>query len=617
MSALHSSPAWREATRLLRRHRRPLTVALLLVALGRLAALVLPNASRYVVDVVIARHRSDLLWPIALIAGAAIAIETVAAFGMAQVAGVSGQRAVAELRQGLQDRVLGLPLRYTEASHRGALAARVLNDPEQVRYLVGNGLVQLLASTFTAALALGFLFWLNASLTLGVLAIVALAAFNVRRAFGPITVALEGILKRQSELTGRFGQVLGGLRVVKAYVAERHEAYRFALESHRLVRESVDVLGRISFLSAGGTLAAGALGVLVLVAGGRAVATGAMSLGSYVMYVWLTGYLLGPVLHIAASAGDMGKAVAALTRIGELRELATEEEEDRSRRRLPRMVGTVDFESVSYGYASERLALRGVSFHVPAGSLTALVGANGSGKSTLCRLLLAYDRPTAGRILIDGRDLASLHRRSCRTHFGVVLQDDMLFDGPIRDNIRYGRPDASPALVEAAGRLAQCDEFVARLPHGYATRVGERGLGLSAGQRQRVIIARALLVDPRILVLDEATSSLDAESEDMIQDALRFLCRGRTTFVIAHRLATMRNADQILVLDRGILAERGTHDELVAQGGRYFDLWNTRPHDTAERLVVAGDWKADGFAAGRAKHAIQLAEGERGNGNAC
>ena len=569
--------AWREARRLLRRHRRPIAAALVLVAVSRVAAMGLPTASRYVVDEVIGRQRGDLLGLVALLACAAVSVEAVAGFAAAQVAGIAGQRAVAGLRQELQRRVLALPLRSLEKTHSGVLVARVMADTDQVRYLVGNGLVQLIASVLTATIALGLLFHTDAPLTLCVLVLVGLVALGVGHTFGRISAGFDGVIRRQAELTGWFGQVLGGIQVVKAYAAERQEATRFTKQSHRLVRESLVVLRQISLLSAGNTLAAGSLGVLLLVLGGRTVAAGDMTLGSYVMYVWLSGFLLAPVLHIAGSSGELGKAVAAAGRIAMLRELPTEAEEDRSSPRIRHVVGAVEFVAVSYGYRTGQLALCGVSLRAPAGSTTALVGPNGSGKSTLCRLLLGYDRPTSGRIMIDGRDLSALDRRTYRSWVGVVLQDDALFDGTIADNIRYGRPRASLGEVQAAARLAHCDEFVARLPKGYSTLVGERGMRLSAGQRQRVAIARAFLVDPRILVLDEATSNLDAESEEMIQDSLRLLRRSRTTFVVAHRLSTVRGADQILVLDGGAIAERGTHDELVARRTRYLG---------AERVVA-------------------------------
>ena len=573
MNALPSGVAWREARRLFGRHRGPLAAALLLVAINRLAALALPAASRLVVDEVIGRHRNDLLPSIALIVCVAIVVEASAAFGAAQAAGEAGQKAVAALRRELATRALRLPLRDGEDLQSGGLAARVMTDTDQIRSLVGTGSVQLAASLVTAALALGVLVWLEPMLTLVVLVIVGASAARTSGAFRRITYALESVLRQQSELTAALTQTLGGLRIVKAYAAEREEAHQFARASHRLLRRSVDALRHVSVLNAGGTLASGGLGILLLLGGAWSVLAGRMSIGSCVMYAWLASWLMGPVLHVVTGAGDLGRAAAALRRIAELRHRLTEEEEDRRRPRVGRVAGRVDFERVSFGYRSGRSVLNDITLHCPAGSTTALIGHNGSGKSTLCRLILAYDRPLAGRILVDGSDLALLHRRSYRSNVGAVLQDDLLFDGTIADCIRYGRPKASLAEVEAAGRLAHCDEFVARLPDGYSTRVGERGAHLSAGQRQRVSIARAFLVDPRILVLDEATSSLDAESDSLIQSALALLCRGRTTFIIAHRLATIRHADQIIMLDQGSILERGTHHELLSLRGCYFQRY--------------------------------------------
>jgi ABC-type bacteriocin/lantibiotic exporter with double-glycine peptidase domain len=583
-----ASPAdtWREARRLLRRSGVPLTEALALLAVGRLAALALPAGSKVAVDEVLGRGRVDLLAPLAILLGSAIVVEAAAAFGAAQAAGTAEQKAAANLRRELLGRVAAWPLGNLAGAQSGGLAARIVSDSEQVRLLVGSGAVQLVASLLTALLAGILLLRLNLVLSLAVLSVVVLSALCTSGAFRRIAIAIEGLLRQQSDLTGALAETIGRIQIIKAYTAEREETHRLARQSHRLARLGVDAVRRISLLSAGGTLASGSLGVLVLVGGAWSVTSGRMSVGSSVMYAWLAAWLLGPVLHLAAAGGELGKAAAALRRIVELRQQLTEEEEDRGKRRLGRVTGTVDFECVSFAYRPNRQVLRDITMHCPAGSTTALIGPNGSGKTTLCRLVLAYHCASQGRILIDGTDLGTVHRRSYRSRLGVVLQDDLLFDGTIADNIGYGRPRTTLAQVEAAGRLAQCDEFVARLRDGYSTRVGERGMALSAGQRQRVAIARAFLADPQILVLDEVTSHLDAESERLIQNALSSLCQGRTTFVIAHRLSTIRNADQIVALDHGHIVERGTPQELLARRGSYFQRHSRPEHPTARPAEI-------------------------------
>jgi ABC-type multidrug transport system fused ATPase/permease subunit len=351
---------------------------------------------------------------------------------------------------------------------------------------------------------------------------------------------------------------------------------RFTRESHRLLRAVARATTGVSVFSAASTLATGMLGVLLLFVGGKAVAARTMTLGGLVMYVFLVGILSTPMIQIAAIVSELGKALGALARIAELRTMSTEAEQDRDRRRILQVSGRIDFENVSYAYLPGRPVVEGLTLRAEPGTTTALVGPSGAGKSTICRLLLALDWPSSGRILVDRADLASLRRRDYRRHLGVVLQDDVLFDGSITDNIRYGRPRATAAAVLAAARLAHCDEFVGQFPHGYETVVGERGVRLSGGQRQRVAIARAILADPRILVLDEATSNLDSESELLIQDGLRTLRSGRTTFVIAHRLSTIRSADQIVVLEGGRVVERGRHEELMGREGRYWRLYRVQ-----------------------------------------
>lgn len=549
--------AWREAWPLLKQHRTPLSAAVLLVGLSRVAALGLPAAARIVVDQVVGQRRTDLLLPVALLVSLAIAVEVVCSFAATQVAGIAGQKAVAALRRELGSHAMRLPMRALDDAPSSAIAARIMTDTDQVRYVIGSGAVQLAASLLTAGLALGLMVWLEPSLTIMVVLLLTACAAVTTRAFHRITRSLEEVLRQQSALAGSLAQRLAGTGIAKAYAAERREASGFTSEAHGLLRKSVEALRHLSLVTAGGTLTSESLGVLLLVGGAWSVTAGRMTIGSSVMYAWLAGWLMTPVLHVAAGAGELAKAGAALRRIAELKRVATEDEEDRLRHRVGRVTGRVEFDGVSFAYLPGRTILRDISLHCPPGSTTALVGPNGSGKSTLCRLLLAYDRPTAGRILLDGRDLASLHRRSYRANLGTVLQDELLISGTIADSIRYGRPGASVAQVEACGRLAHCDEFVGRLPHGYATSVGDRGSHLSAGQRQLVAIARAFLADPRILVLDEATSNLDAESERWIVAALRSLCRGRTTFIIAHRASTIRIADQIVVLDQGSVREAG------------------------------------------------------------
>jgi ABC-type multidrug transport system fused ATPase/permease subunit len=562
-----------EAAELVGSERRLMLRVGVLVFINRGAALAPATASKIVIDRVINEHRSDLLTPLALSLVAAITVDAASGFALHRAVGLASQRAVTRLRRKLQAHVLGLPVGFFDGSSSGGLLSRLMSDPDAVRDLLGPGLVQLASAVLTAVLAVALLLALEWTLTAAVVAVltVSLVALliGLSRLYGAFNVTGE----LTAELSGRLAELLSGIGVVKTCRAERREAYGLARQSHRLLRAFI-----VAFAGAGGVLATsaaatGLVNAMVLVLGGRAVLTGRMTLGDLVLYLFLVGLLTAPLLQIAANVSELGRAGAALGRFAQLRAVATEGDLDRgldSSITVPQ--GAVTFERVSHAYRSGYFALRDVSFEAQAGTMVAIVGRNGSGKTTAMRLLGGLMRPTAGRILVDRQDLGPVPLRAWRAHIAAVWQEPFLFDGTIADNIAYGQPDATPADIRRAARLAHCEEMVDCLPDGYATRVGERGVQLSGGQRQRVALARALLTDARILLLDEATAQVDPESELLIGDALRSWRVGRTTFVIAHRLATVRDADQVLVFEGGALMERGTHDELLARRGVYWRL---------------------------------------------
>lgn len=572
---------WREARELIWSHRARLAVGFGLMFFNRMLGLVLPASSKILIDDVIGKHRADLLVTLALAAGAATVLQAVTSFALSQVLGVAAQRVITEMRKSLQAHVARLPVRYFDSTQTGALISRIMNDAEGIRNLVGTGLVQLAGGIVTATAALGVLFYLNWSLT--TITLLVLAAFGgaLAFAFKKLRPLFRERSKINADVTGRLGESIGGIRIVKAYSAERRETLVFARGAHRLLRNVVATLTGVSGVSAFSTVVVGVIGVVMIVVGGRSILAGEMTLGDFVMYIFFTALVAAPVVEIAAIGTQITEAFAGLDRIREIREVATEDDEDAALDRLGAVEGRIAFENVNFEYEPDQPVLRDVTFEAPAGSTTALVGPSGSGKSTLISLVMAFTRPNSGVVRLDGRDLATIPLRDYRAHIGVVLQDNFLFDGSVADNIRFARPDASQEEIRDAGRVAHCDEFVTGFPNGYDTIVGERGVKLSGGQRQRVAIARAILANPDILILDEATSSLDSESEAMIQDGLHRLRSGRTTFVIAHRLSTIRSADQILVLDGGRIVERGTHDELLALDGRYRQL-----HDRQYRLEI-------------------------------
>lgn len=581
--------AWRDARELIWAHRYRLALGLLLMIVNRLAGLVLPTSSKYVIDEVIMKHRSQLLVPLALAAGAATLVQALSSFGLSQVLGVAAQRAITEMRMSVQEHVSRLPIRYFDSTQTGVLISRIMTDAEGIRNLVGTGLVQLIGGLVTAVIALVVLFYLNWRLTS--VTLLALGAFGsvMALAFQKLRPLFRERGKINAEVTGRLTESLGGIRIVKAYAAEKREELVFARGAHRLFRNVARSMTAVSGVTAFSTVIVGVIGVILILVGGRDILNGHMTLGDFFMYIFFTALVAAPLVEIASIGTQITEAFAGLDRIREIKRMATEDEDDAIRQKCPAIVGEVEFADVSFEYNDDTPVLKHVSFRAPAGSTTALVGSSGSGKSTLISLVMAFNRPIAGSVAVDGRDLESVRLRDYRHQLGVVLQDNFLFDGTIAENIGFAHPHATREEIAAASRVAHCEEFINGFADGYDTIVGERGVKLSGGQRQRVAIARAILAEPRILILDEATSSLDSESEAMIQDGLQSLRRGRTTFVIAHRLSTIRSADQILVLEAGEIVERGTHEELLAASGRYKQLYDKQYNFERNQFINPGE----------------------------
>jgi ABC-type multidrug transport system fused ATPase/permease subunit len=580
---------WREARDLVWAHRRRLSLGLVLLLANRLSGLVLPATSKFLIDEVIGKHRQDLLLTLAAAAGAATLVQAVTSFALSQVLGVAAQRAITNMRREVEAHVLRLPITYFDSTKSGVLISRVMTDAEGIRNLVGSGLVQLVGGLVTAAIALGVLFYLNWALTTVTLVVLLTFGGGMAVAFRRLRPLFRERGKITAEVTGRLGESLGGIRIVKSYVAEKREDIVFTRGAHRLFRNVARSITGVSTITAFSTVIIGIIGVLMIVIGGRSILNGSMTLGDFIMYLFFTGLVAAPLVQIASIGTQVSEAFAGLDRIREIRTMATEGETDASKQPLSDLRGDVEFDRVSFAYTPGVPVLREVSFSASAGSTTALVGSSGSGKSTLISLVMAFNQPGAGRVIVDGIPLGNARLRDYRSHLGVVLQENFLFDGTIAENIAFGRPGASRDDIVAVSRLAHCETFIHEFPEKYETIVGERGVKLSGGQRQRIAIARAILADPRILILDEATSSLDSESEGLIQDGLRSLRRGRTTFVIAHRLSTIQSADQILVLEAGQIVERGTHTQLLAVNGRYRQLYDKQYRFEQNRFINPGE----------------------------
>ena len=588
---IDSARAWAEARALLREHRRPIAIGMALMLINRIAGLVLPWTSKFLIDDVVGKRHAQLLMPLAAAAAGATLVQAGTGFALSQVVSIAAQRAITEMRKRVQEHVLRLPVSYFDSTKTGVLISRIMSDAEGVRNIVGTGLIQLTGSLLTAVLALGILFWLNWHLT--ALTILVLAAFG-----GMMAIAfrrLRPLFRERSvinaEVTGRLAESVGGVRLVKVYVAERRERLVFARGVHKLFRNVAKTITGTSAVGSGSAVIVGLICVLMIIIGGQSILAGTMTLGGLIMYVFFVGLMAAPLVQIASVGTQISEAFAGLDRIREIMQTPTEDQADAGKAALEEVQGDVEFHDVTFEYVPATPVLKQVSFCASAGSTTALVGPSGSGKSTLISLIMAFNHPSSGRVLVDGHDLETVRLHDYRGQLGAVMQDNFLFDGTVRENIAYSKPGATDEEVRAVARIAHVDEFAEKFEKKYDTVVGERGVKLSGGQRQRIAIARAILADPRILILDEATSSLDSESEALIRDGLRSLRRGRTTFVIAHRLSTIESADQILVLDDGVVVERGTHRELLARsgGGRYRQLYEKQYGAERDRYINPGE----------------------------
>jgi subfamily B ATP-binding cassette protein MsbA len=574
------SSAWKEARVLIWNYRWRLVLGSLLMIISRGAGFVLPYSTKFLVDDVFGQGKYELLKWIALAVGLSTMVQAVTSFVLSQVLGVAAQRAITEMRKRIQAHIERLPTSYFDSTQTGQLISRIMNDADGIRNLVGTGLGQIAGGLLSASVSIVVLLYLNWQITLMTLVVLAIFGFVLSYAFGRLRPLFRERGEIQGEVTGRLNEGLGGIRIVKAYTAEKREELSFARGAHRLFRNIAKSMTGVSATGSFSSLIIGAIAVVMIYFGGSAVIANiqnpaaGMTSGDFAVYIAFTLNLVFPIVELASTGTQITEAFAGLDRIREVFDMKTEDDADRQKQPLPRIAGTIDFADVHFEYEKDTPVLKGVSFHAAEGTTTALVGSSGSGKSTILSLVLNFIQPNQGNIKIDGKDLQAVKLRDYRRHLGVVLQDNFLFDGTILDNIRFSKPEADLEEIREVCRVANADEFIERFPDQYKTIVGERGVKLSGGQRQRIAIARALLANPRILILDEATSSLDSESESLIQEGLRRLRQGRTTFVIAHRLSTIRSADQILVVEKGEILERGTHDELIALDGRYKQLYD-------------------------------------------
>ncbi|MBZ5553769.1 MAG: ABC transporter ATP-binding protein/permease [Acidobacteriia bacterium] len=582
----HSWELLPDVIALIKPRRGILAVGLVLMGINRVSGLILPASTKYLIDDVISKKQIQLLMPIVLTVAAATVVQGITSFTLTQLLSKSAQKMIADLRRQVQAHIGRLPVSFYDANKTGTLVSRIMSDVEGVRNLIGTGLVEFVGGLMTAVLALVILLRISVTMTAVAFAVLLVFGVGLNKAFKTIRPIFRARPKINAEVTGRLTESLGGVRVVKGYHAEEREAKVFASGVQRLLDNVLKTLTATSLMSLSATALMGLVSAAIMLLGAHRILSGSMTLGTFITYTIFLGMLVAPVFQIVAIGTQITEAIAGLERT---REILNEKPEDTDPQRnvnLDRIGGQVSFEHVGFAYDTGKPVLMDISFESKPGTVTALVGPSGAGKSTVIGLIAAFYVPTEGRVLVDGIDLSNVRLDSYRTQLGVVLQETFLFDGSIRENVSFGRPEATEEEILAACRIARVDEFAETFEKKYETVVGERGVKLSGGQKQRVSIARAILADPRILILDEATSSLDSESESLIQEGLRYLMQGRTTFVIAHRLSTIRRADQILVIEAGRIIERGTHETLYAAAGRYYDLY-TKQHGMEANLFLA------------------------------
>lgn len=581
-------PAWGEARTLIWQHRSRLALGLFLLMINRATAFVLPFSLGPFIEGLTERD-IEIIKSIALYLAIATLIQAVSSFLLSKILSISAQRAIMEMRKSVQQHVTRLPTSYFDSTKSGVLISRIMTDPEGIRNLVGTGVTQLIGGIFTTIVAFVALFWYYWELTIINLIVLGLFAGIMSYAFSKLRPLFRVRAEINADTTGRLTESMGGIRVVKAYTAEEREDEIFGANVNRLFENVAASLTGVAAVTAVSTVVIGALSIVVMVVGGNAVVTGKMDLKDLITYIALTGMMASPLINMANIGTQITEAFAGLDRIREIKQMTTEGERDDDLAPLESIVGDIEFQNVCFEYDEDVPVLTDVSFKAPAGTTTALVGSSGSGKSTLIGLVMAFHYPKSGTITIDGKDLSTVKLNHFRSKLGVVMQDNFLFEGTIADNIRYSRPDATLDEIIEVCKIAHVDEFVDEFEEGYDTIVGERGVKLSGGQRQRVAIARAILADPQILILDEATASLDSESEAKIQDGLETLREGRTTFVIAHRLSTIQSADQIIVLEHGEIEESGTHHELLELDGRYKQLYDKQYKFEMNRFINPGE----------------------------